>query len=244
MMALVYGMSFYRKFPLTSDRRFSLLNVGKCFMKAIPGLMVPVIILGGIIGGFFTATEAGAVALLYGIIVGIVNRKLTLKDIGECFLESMRISAVVFLLLGTAKAVSFILVSNNVPAQVGDLFLRYTHSAGVFILFTVILLIALGFVLEAVATMIMLIPVLAPIAVNFGVEPHLFGLILVITVQIALITPPVALGLFITAPLAQCTIEEAAKDLWPFLALMFVMVMLVATFPGMTMWLPSLFGYK
>jgi len=244
MMALVYGMSYYRKFPLVSERRFSLLHVGKCFLKAVPGLMVPVIILGGIIGGFFTATEAGAVALFYGMIVGIVKRKLTLKDIGECFLESMRISAVVFLLLGTAKAVSFILVSNQVPQKVGDLFLAYTHSAGVFILFTVLLLIALGFVLEAVATMIMLIPVLAPIAVGFGVEPHLFGLILVITVQIALITPPVALGLFITAPLAHCTIEEAAKDLWPFLALMFAMVMLVATFPGMTMWLPSLFGYK
>jgi tripartite ATP-independent transporter DctM subunit len=244
MMALVYAMSFYRKFPLVSERRFSLPYVGKCFLKAIPGLMVPVIILGGIIGGFFTATEAGAVALFYGLIVGIVNRKLTLRDIGDCFIESMRISAVVFLLLGTAKVVSFILVSNDVPAKVGEMFLMYTHSAGVFILFTVLMLIALGFVLEAVATMIMLIPVLAPIAVSFGVEPHLFGLILVITVQIALITPPVALGLFITAPLAQCTIEEAAKDLLPFLVLMFAMVMLVATFPGMTMWLPSLFGYK
>ena len=92
--------------------------------------------------------------------------------------------------------------------------------------------------------MIMLIPVLAPIAVSYGVEPHLFGLIIVITVQIALITPPVALGLFITAPLARCTIEEAAKDLWPFLFLMFGLVMLLAVFPGIATWLPRLFGYK
>lgn len=244
MMALVYVMSFYRKFPVVSGRRFSILNVGKCLLKAIPGLMVPVIIIGGIIGGFFTPTEAGAVALFYAIIVGVLKRKLSFKDIGQCFLESMRISAVIFILLGTAKVVAFILVTNQVPAKVGELFLTYTHSADIFILFTVLLLIALGFVLEAVATMIMMIPVLAPIAVNFGVEPHLFGLIIVITVQIALITPPVALGLFITAPLAHCSIEEAAKDLLPFLVLMFAMVMLVATFPGMTMWLPSLFGYK
>ena len=244
MMALVYVMSFYRKFPVVSGRRFSILNVGKCLLKAIPGLMVPVIIIGGIIGGFFTPTEAGAVALFYAIIVGVLKRKLSFKDLGQCFLYSMRISAVIFILLGTAKVVAFILVTNQVPAKVGELFLTYTHSADIFILFTVLLLIALGFVLEAVATMIMMIPVLVPIAVNFGVEPHLLGLIIVITVQIALITPPVALGLFITAPLAHCSIEEAAKDLLPFLVLMFAMVMLVATFPGMTMWLPSLFGYK
>jgi tripartite ATP-independent transporter DctM subunit len=245
MMALVYVMSFYRKFPVTSDRHFSIVNVGKCFVKAIPGLMVPIIILGGIIGGFFTATEAGAVALAYAILVGLfLTRKLTLKSIGQCFVESMRMSAVVFLLLGTAKVVAFILVSHQVPQRVGELFLMYTNSAFVFILFTVIFLILLGFVLEAVATMIMLIPVLAPIAVSYGVEPHLFGLIIVITVQIALITPPVALGLFITAPLARCTIEEAAKDLWPFLFLMFGLVMLLALFPGIATWLPTLFGYK
>jgi tripartite ATP-independent transporter DctM subunit len=245
MMALVYVMSFYRKFPITSDRRFSMIRVGRSFVKAIPGLMVPIIILGGIIGGFFTATEAGAVALFYAILVGLfLTRKLTLKSIGECFVESMRMSAVVFLLLGTAKIVAFILVSHQVPQKVGELFQMYTHSAFVFILFTVVFLILLGFVLEAVATMIMLIPVLAPIAVSYGVEPHMFGLIIVITVQIALITPPVALGLFITAPLARCTIEEAAKDLWPFLALMFALVMLLALFPGIATWLPALFGYK
>ncbi len=245
MMALVYVMSFYRQFPITSDRHFSIVEVGKCFVKAIPGLMVPIIILGGIIGGFFTATEAGAVALFYAILVGLfLTRKLTLKSIGECFVESMRMSAVVFLLLGTAKVVSFILVSHQVPQKIGNLFLMYTNSAIVFILFTVIFLILLGFVLEAVATMIMLIPVLAPIAVSYGVEPHLFGLIIVITVQIALITPPVALGLFITAPLAHCTIEEAAGDLWPFLALMFGLVMLLALFPGIATWLPTMLGYK
>ena len=245
MMTLVYLMSFYRKFPVTSDRHFSIVKVGKCFVKAIPGLMVPIIILGGIIGGFFTATEAGAVAVSYSILVGLfLTRKLTLKSIGECFVESMRMSAVVFLLLGTAKIVAFILVSHQVPQKVGELFLMYTNSAFVFILFTVIFLILLGFVLEAVATMIMLIPVLAPIAVSYGVEPHLFGLIIVITVQVALITPPVALALFITTPMAHCSIEEAAKDLWPFLALMFGLIMLLALFPGIATWLPTLFGYK
>ena len=92
--------------------------------------------------------------------------------------------------------------------------------------------------------MIMLIPVFGPIAVTFGVEPHLFGLIIVMTVQVALITPPVALGLFICTPIAECSIESATKEIWPFLILVFAVIVLVAFWPGVTSWVPELFGYK
>jgi tripartite ATP-independent transporter DctM subunit len=243
MMGLVYCMSFKHNFPV-SAAGFSLRTVAQRTATAIPGLMVPVIILGGIIGGVFTPTEAGAVAVTYAILIGaFLTRKLKLRDIGACFLASCRTSAVVFLLLATAKVISWILTTNQVPQMVAQSFLQYTSSPQIFLVMAIVFLLLLGFVLEAVATMIMLIPVFGPVAQAFGVEPHHFGLLVVMTVQVALITPPVALGLFIVCPIADCSIEEAARGIWPFLLLVFGVILLVAFWPGVTDWMPRLFGF-
>lgn len=243
MMALVYFMSFRQDFPISSAG-FSIRNVSRRAFAAIPGLMVPIIILGGIIGGIFTPTEAGAVAVAYALVIGIiVTRQIRLMDIFDCFLSSCRTSAVVFMLLATAKVISWILITHQVPQTVAKSFLHLTASPHIFLVLTVTFLLMLGFVLEAVATMIMLIPVFGPVAATYGIEPHHFGLLMVMTVQVALITPPVALGLFIVCPIADCSIEEATRGIWPFLFLVFAVIILVAFWPGITSWLPGLFGY-
>jgi len=210
----------------------------------MPGLMVPTIVLGGSIGGIFTPTVAGAVAVAYALGIGIiVTRQIRLKDIFDCFISSCRTSAVVFMLLATAKVISWILITHQVPQTVAKSFLDLTASPQIFLVLTVTFLLVLGFVLEAVATMIMLIPVFGPVAAAYGIEPHHFGLLVVMTVQVALITPPVALGLFIVCPIADCSIEEATRGIWPFLFLVFAVIILVAFWPGVTSWLPNLFGY-
>lgn len=243
MMGLVYLLSFKEHFPV-SNAGFRWREVFVRGFAAIPGLMVPVIILGGIVGGVFTPTEAGAVAVAYALVVGIFfTRQIRLKDIYDCFLVSCRTSAVVFMLLATAKVISWILVTNQVPQNVAKSFLQLTASPHVFLIMTITFLLVLGFVLEAVATMIMLIPVFGPVALAYGIEPHHFGLLVVMTVQVALITPPVALGLFIVCPIAQCSLEEATGKIWPFLFLVFGVIVLVAFFPGITTWLPRMFGY-
>ena len=243
MMGLVYVMSFKHDFPVSAIG-FSIRNVAKKTVAAVPGLMVPIIILGGIIGGIFTPTEAGAVAVAYALVIGIFfTRKLGLRDIADCFLVSCKTSAVVFMLLATAKVVSWILITNQVPQKVAQSFMHLTASPLVFLVLAVTFLLLIGFVLEAVATMIMLIPVFGPVAQSYGIEPHHFGLLVVMTVQVALITPPVALGLFIVCPIAECTIEEATRGIWPFLFLVFAVILVVAFWPGVTAWLPRLFGY-
>ncbi|NIS78980.1 MAG: TRAP transporter large permease subunit [Anaerolineales bacterium] len=243
MMGLVYVMSFRHNFPVSSSG-FNLGVLARRTIAAIPGLMVPIIILGGIIGGIFTPTEAGAVAVAYAIVVGVfLTRKLNLRDIAACFLVSCRTSAVVFLLLATAKVVSWILITHQLPQMVAKFFLGYTSSPQVFLVLTILFLFILGFVMEAVATMIMFIPVFGPIVQAFGVEPHHFGLLVVMTVQVALITPPVALGLFIVTPIAGCSIEEATREIWPFLVLVIGVIILMAFWPSIPMWLPRLFGY-
>jgi TRAP-type C4-dicarboxylate transport system permease large subunit len=147
------------------------------------------------------------------------------------------------MLLATAKVISWILITNQVPQQVGKSFLELTASPQIFLVLTISFLLLLGFVLEAVATMIMLIPVFGPVAQSYGIEPHHFGLLVVMTVKVALITPPVALGLFIVCPIAECSIEEATGGIWPFLFLVFGVILLVAFWPAVTDWLPKLFGY-
>ena len=243
MMGLVYVMSFKQDFPV-SAAGFSIRTVAQRTVAAIPGLMVPLIILGGIIGGVFTPTEAGAAAVAYALVIGIFfTRRLGVRDIAECFLTSCKTSAVVFMLLATAKVISWILITNQVPQQVGQFFLNLTASPQIFLVLAISFLLLLGFVLEAVATMIMLIPVFGPVAQSYGIEPHHFGLLVVMTVQVALITPPVALGLFIVCPIAECSIEEATGGIWPFLLLVFGIILLVAFWPGLTDWVPRLFGY-
>ncbi|MBW1697654.1 MAG: TRAP transporter large permease [Deltaproteobacteria bacterium] len=243
MMGLVYALSFRYEFPVSSSG-FSGRIMMRRLVAAIPGLMVPVIILGGIIGGVFTPTEAGAVAVSYALLVGtVVTRKLGIRDICRCFLNSCRTSAIVFMLLATAKVVSWILITHQIPQKVAQFLFQFTSSAQVFLVLSILFLLLLGFVLEAVATMIMLVPVFGPVAHSYGIEPHHFGLLVVMTVQIALITPPVALGLFIVCPIANCTIEEASQGIWPFLFLVFAVILLVAFWPGVTTWFPRIFGY-
>ena len=147
------------------------------------------------------------------------------------------------MLLATARIVAWILVSHQIPAKAGNLLMSITADPMLFLVITLTFLLAIGFFIEAVATMIMLVPVLAPIAATYGIDPHHFGLLFVMTVQIALITPPVALGLFIVCRLADCNIEEFFKDIWPFLFWIFAVILLVAFFPEIALWLPRLLGH-
>lgn len=243
LMLLVYVMGFWRHFPVKTQP-FSWLVVAKKTSKALPGLMVPVIILGGIVGGIFTPTEAGAIAVSYAILEGFIyERGLTVRDLMSSLIVCVRTTAVVFMLLATARIISWILVSNQVPQLLADFFTDFTTSTLIFLTVCIFFILLLGFVMEAVATMIMLVPVLAPVAESFGVDPHHFGLIVVMTVQVALITPPVALGLFICTPMAECSMEEAVSEIWPFWLLIFAVLLLIAYFPGLSFWLPALLGY-
>ncbi|GHV54742.1 transporter [Deltaproteobacteria bacterium] len=243
LMALVYAQSYYKKnFPKANDK-FRISEVFRAFRGALLGLMVPVIMLGGIIGGIFTPTESGAVACLYGLAVGFfVTKSLTLRDLKESILNSAKASANVFILLATAKVVSWILITNQVPQNMAKVFTAHIASPQVFMVATILLMLLLGFVLEGVAIMIMLIPVFAPLAVAYGFDPHFFGLIMVMTVQVALITPPVALGLFIIAPIAGCSVMEAAREVWIFIAVISAIIVLTVFFPQVAMWLPNRFG--
>jgi tripartite ATP-independent transporter DctM subunit len=227
-----------------SQGAWSVLAIVRQFRRASLSLGVPVIVIGGILGGWFTATEAGAIAVFYAIAVGcVVMRTLGLADLAASLLVSGKTSAMVFLLLANAKLIAFILVINQVPQSLVDVFQPYVDSPQTFMIGTAIVFLLLGFFLDGIAAMIMLVPVVAPMAAVFGAEPHHLALVIVMVVQVALLTPPVALGLFVVTPFAGCSLHEAALECIPFVLVILAVILLVIFVPEVAMWLPSLAGY-
>jgi tripartite ATP-independent transporter DctM subunit len=243
MMLVVAVMAPIRGFP-RGGQNWSVRLILRTLRFALPGLGVPVIVVGGIIGGFFTATEAGAIAVAYALVIGtVVQRQLTLRDIAQSLLVSAKMSGLVFILLATAKLVAWLLVLNLVPQRLGSALAPLVSSPEMFLLGVVVLFFLLGVVMEGVAAMIMLVPVVAPLAVVFGVDGHHLALVVVMTVQLALITPPVALGLFIVVPFANCSLRDASIEVVPFICAILSVIVLIVFFPQVAMWLPQRLGY-
>jgi len=243
MMTLTYMIAKKRNYPV-NEEKFSFSRCRTTGIKALPGMVIPAVILLGIVLGIFTPSEAGAMTAVYAFALGaFFTRKLTLKDLRHCLLETSKITAVVFMLLAGAKVVGFLLSIYQAPVRLTEMLQGFTTNGYAFIALSMLALLLLGFVLEGVATMVMLVPVLGPVAAAYGIDPYHFGLIFVMTIQLALITPPVALGLFIVSRLAEITLEEAVKDTWPYLILIFAIILLIALFPNLTLWLPRLAGY-
>jgi len=188
MMGYIALVARRRKFP-GGDRGWDGTEIRRSFRAAILALVLPIFIIGGIISGWFTPTEAGAIASCYALFLGVfVYRTLTGVEIYKSLLASGRMSAVVFLLFGTAKLVSWILVLDMVPQQLGLLLQSVLSSKEMFLVVVVVLFFLLGFVMEGVAAMIMLVPIIFPIGRLFGVEEHHLALIIVMAVQIALLS--------------------------------------------------------
>lgn len=242
LMGLSYILAQRRNYPV-SNEKFRVVNIFKTLKGAILGLMVMIIILGGILSGVFTPTEAGAVAVAYILIIGVFfTRKLTFSSIITAILNTAITSSVIFILMATAKICAWLLTSAQIPQKCGTFLMSLSTSPAFFLTIVILFLVFLGFFIEAIATMIMFVPVLAPIASSYGIEPHHFGLIFIMSVQIALITPPVALSLFVTCKLAGIGIDETWGEIWPFITLLIGIFLLVAYWPDVTMWLPRLFG--
>lgn len=243
LLGLVAFTAWRQRFPV-SGRRFSALAVVRALRGALLGLMVPVIILGGILTGAFTPTEAGAVAVLYALLIGVfVLRTLGPREIAASLLAGAKTSAIVYLLLGTSNVISWILVRNQVPKIVAEWALAYVGDVTVFLLVTIAVLFLLGLALEAVPIMVMLIPVLAPAAAAFRVDPHHLGLIVVMAVQTALLTPPVALSVYVVSTVIRCPMDEANRAVWPFVWLLLGVTALTALWPALPAALPRALGY-
>jgi C4-dicarboxylate transporter DctM subunit len=224
--------------------RFSLREVVQRGQDAIMALIMPLIILGGIFAGVMTPTESAAVAVLYAALVGaFVFRRLTLKDLYECLLNTGVITSFIMLIVGTARIFSDLLVSEAVPQSIVAGMLGVTRDPVLLLLLVNVLLLIVGCLMDTTAAIIILTPVLLPVVTQAGVDPKLFGVIMCINLVIGMATPPVGVALYLASEIGKVRIERLIAAIWPMLVLLIGVLFVISYVPDIPLALPRFFGY-
>lgn len=231
------GDTYRETEPFTMSR---LLKTG---WAALPAAGMPFLILGGILGGAFTPTEAAAVSAFYGLLVGVfVYRELKPSQLPVLILRTVSLSAAVMLIIGTASVFSWLIANANVPQILGEWLNSVSSSPIVFLLIVNLLLLVVGMFMETIAAILILVPVLAPIATQLGIDPIHFALVVVMNFAIGTVTPPYGVSLFVSSSVAGRTVMQVTRKLGLPLAAMFVVLLAVTYLPGLSLLLPRAFG--
>lgn len=211
-------------------------DVGKALLDSLLALFMPVLILGGIYSGVFTPTEASVVAVAYGLTVSlVVYRQMSLSVIGQVFVRSALTSAGIMLIVAVAAAFGFVLTINRIPHQVGQWITGLADDPLTFLILVNILLLVIGMVLETLAAIVILAPILAPVALSFGIDPVHFGIIMICNLAIGMLTPPVGVNLFIASEVAGLRVEEMIRPLLVFIAVLILNLALVSYLPSISL---------
>lgn len=219
-------------------RERNAASIFRAFWNAKWAILVPVIVLGGIYGGIMTPTEAAAVAALYGLIVGVfVYRELNLKRLYEACIESAKMSSVIIMLMAMATIFGNVMTLESIPQQIAELILKLTKNPIVIILLINILLLWIGTFMEALAAIVILTPILLPLALQIGMNSIHFGVIIVVNLAIGFITPPVGVNLFVASGIADAKIQSIAKASLPFLLAMLIVLMFITYIPQISLFL-------
>ncbi|MEO8409606.1 MAG: TRAP transporter large permease subunit [Propionivibrio sp.] len=209
--------------------------------EAALALMMPVIILGGIYGGIFTPTEAAVVAVFYALIVGLfIYREIRVKDLYLIFRKSVVSSAVIMFIIANAGLFGFLITRAGVPEAIGEFLKAHLNSPAMFLLGINFALFFIGMFIETSASIIVLAPILAPVAVKFGVDPVHFGTIMVVNLALGMITPPFGVNLFAACTVARISLDTIVKDLVPFILVIFACLMTITYVPQVSLFLRDL----
>lgn len=223
------------------EGQFSLRRMARSFRECFWALMMPVIILGGIYSGMFTPTEAAAVAAVYGAFVGFfIYRELTLRDLPRTLLSAAYNTTMIMFVVGAANLFGWILTNAQVPHMLAASFATLTDSPLVFLMLVNVLLLFIGTLINASAAVVILTPILLPVAIGLGIDPMFFGVLMVVNLAIGCITPPVGLDLFVVASITGISIDKVTAKVMPYLLMLLVDLVLLTYFPSIITFLPAL----
>ena len=207
-------------------------------------LIMPIIIVGGILGGFFTPTEAAAVSVFYALAVGIfIYRSVTFKVVYRAVVNSMRVCGMLFFIIGLASILGWILARQNLPQTIAEFLINLSDNPNTIFLIVVVLLIFIGTWLETGTSCIILAPILAPAMEIIGVHPVHFATVMIVALNIGLVTPPLGVALYAAVVVGDVSFEEACKELWPFLIVDLIVLILLIYVPELTLVMPKLLGF-
>jgi len=214
------------------------------FKNGIYALLLPIIIIGGILGGMFTATEAAAVGSLYAFIISFfVYRSIKIEDLPEIFMETVKVSGMIVLILGNSNVFSWILTTQNIPRIIGNALMQATTNQYIFLLFINVILLIIGCLLDTFPAIVIFAPIFHPIAIQYGINPIHFAIIMCVNLLVGLNTPPIGTGLFLGVAVGKTSLEKLVKAVLPFSIIEIIVVLLITYIPILTLWLPNFFGF-
>jgi tripartite ATP-independent transporter DctM subunit len=239
LMIICYFIAVKRNYP--AEPPIPLKNSVRIILSAIPALIAIVIIIGGIVSGFFTATEAAVVAVAYSLLISIlIYKQLDYKILPKIFLNSAKTTAVVLFLIAASNAFAWILAFENVPEMIGKFILSISSNKFVILLITNVLLLIVGCFMDMSPAILIFTPILLPIMKSIGVDPVHFGLIMMVNLSIGLITPPVGTLLFLISSMAKISVARLTRALVVFYIPLILVLILITYIPSIVMFLPNL----
>ncbi|TWU39275.1 TRAP transporter large permease [Novipirellula artificiosorum] len=240
-----------RRHPLAADRveianaeseRIEASGTGRAVAAAIPVLLTPVIILGGILGGVFTPTEAAAAAVMYMMVLGGCYRSLSWKALSNVFLRTSATTGTILLIVASASLFGWIIAREQGPQMVAESLLAVTDNPIVFLLLVNAFLLLVGMLLEPTAALLICVPVLLPVAIQFGIDPLHLGIVMILNLVIGLITPPVGLVLYVLSSVTGSSMPVIMRGIAPFLVPLIATLLIVTFVPSISLWLPDWLG--
>ncbi len=239
LMVAVWFMARRLKLTLPPKRTFG--ESMRIVISALPAMGTPVIIIGGILTGFFTPTEASVIAVVYALVLGlIIDRELKLSDLPEIFWVTAKQTAQILIIIAVASAFGWVTVQQQIPNKIIEALLGFTHNPELILLIANIVLLVMGFFLEPIAIMIITLPIFLPLIVAVGIDPVHFGVVMVLNLMLGLIHPPVGVCLFAVSAVTKITIGELTRGILPFFGVLLLVLLFVTYVPSLVLWIPNL----
>jgi tripartite ATP-independent transporter DctM subunit len=238
----LYVFFYVRKRPPAADAADESGGVLAATRGALPVLVTPVIILGGILGGVFTPTEAAAAAVMYVMLLGLCYRSLSLHGLYDVLLRTARTTGSIMLIVSAASLFGWVIAREQGPQMLADVLLNITDNPYVFLLLVNAALLVIGMVLEPVAALLITVPVLMPVAAQFGIDPVHLGVVMILNLVIGLLSPPVGLVLYVLSSVTGASVQQVMRGVLPFLLPLAVTLVIVTFVPAVSLWLPQLLG--
>ncbi|MEM7367404.1 MAG: TRAP transporter large permease [Bacteroidota bacterium] len=240
LMGVAAWFAIKRKYP--TDKLSKLSDTFKSFVDALPSLLLLIIVIGGIIAGIFTATEASAVAVLYAMVLAFVYKEIRWKDMPDILLSSVKTTSIVMILVATSMAMSWVMAFENIPQNVSELLLSISDSKIVVLMIINLLLLFVGVFMDMTPAVLIFTPIFLPVVTKLGLDPVHFGIIMVLNLCIGLCTPPVGSVLFVGSAVSKVSISKVIRPLLPMFIAMIIALILVTYIPALSLWLPAVFG--
>ncbi|MPV50017.1 MULTISPECIES: TRAP transporter large permease [unclassified Pseudactinotalea] len=241
-MVIVYLYARRQKGKLKSTDRVTFAQAMLVFWRAVPSMLMIIVVVGGIIFGYFTATESASIAVVYCLVLSAIYRSIKFRELPGILIDAGRTTAIVMLLVAVSTALSFVMSFARIPDVISDTILGATDSKVVVLLIMMVILLIVGTFMDPTPAILIFVPIFLPIALELGVDPVHFGAMVVMNLSVGVITPPVGNVLFVGARVARLRIEPVIKQLWPFLLAIIAMLFLVVFVPQLSLWLPTSTG--